>query len=92
MKKPSPLGEGSGWFLGSAPLAPIPPSSLPPAAGNEYEYALNTNLNRAKESEEGYVDQAEVFRGNLDTSTIRPDGDGDAAPVPAIEETQRGSP
>jgi hypothetical protein len=92
MKKPSPLGEGSGWFLGSAPLAPIPPSSLPPAAGNEYEYALNTNLNRAKESEEGYVDQAEVVSGNLHTPSIRPDGDGDAAAVSAVEQTQLGSP
>ena len=78
--------------LGSAPLAPIPPSSLPPTAGNEYEYALNAKLKRAKYAEERYVDQAEIVSRNLDTATIRPDGDGDAAAVPTVEQTQLGSP
>ena len=78
--------------LGSAPLAPIPPSSLPPAAGNEYEYALNTKLNRAKYAEERYVDQAEIVGRNLHATTIRLDGDGDAAAVAAIEQAQLGSP
>jgi hypothetical protein len=92
MKKPSPLRRGFWLVLGSAPLAPIPPSRLPPAAGNEYEYALNTKLNRAKQTEKGYVDQAEVVSRNLHATTIRPDGDGNAAAVSTVEQTQLGSP
>jgi hypothetical protein len=91
MKKPSPSGEGSGRF-GLASLALVPASSLPPGAGNEYEYALNADLYGAKKAEEGYVDHAEVFSGNLHTTTIRPNEDGDVAAVPTVEQTQRGSP
>jgi hypothetical protein len=91
MKKPSPPARVL-VVPGSAPLAPIPPSSLPPAVGNEYEYALNTELERAKQSKEGYVDHAEVFDGDLDTPTVSPHEDGDVARVPLVEEAQRGSP
>jgi hypothetical protein len=91
MKKPSPSGEGSGR-LGFASSALVPASSLPPGAGNEYEYALNAQLNEAKKTEKGYVDQAEIFRGNLHTTTIRPDKDGDVAAVPTIEQAQPDSP
>jgi hypothetical protein len=87
IKKPSPSGEGSGRF-GLASLALVPASSLPPGAGNEYEYALNAKLNGAEQTEEGYVDQAEVVRRNLDTTTIRPDKDGNVAAVPAVEQAQ----
>jgi hypothetical protein len=75
-------------LLGFAPLALVPASSLPPGAGNEYEYALNAKLNGAEQTEEGYVDQAEVVRRNLDTTTIRPDKDGNVAAVPAVEQAQ----
>jgi hypothetical protein len=91
MKKPSPSGEGSGRF-GLASLALVPSSSLPPGAGNEYEYALNAKLERAKQAEEGKIDQAEIFRGNLHATTIGPDRDGDVAAVPAVEEAQPDSP
>ena len=91
MKKPSPSGEGSGRF-GLASLALVPASSLPPGAGNEYEYALNAELYRAEQTKKGYVDHAEVFRRNLHTTTIRPNEDGNVAAVPAVEQTQRGSP
>jgi hypothetical protein len=91
MKKPSPSGEGSGRFR-LASLALVPASSLPPGAGNEYEYVLNADLYGAKKTEEGYVDNAEVFRRNLHATTIRPNEDGDVAAVPAVEQTQRGSP
>jgi hypothetical protein len=84
MKKPSPSGEGSGRF-GLASLALVPASSLPPGAGNEYEYVLNPDLYCAEQTEEGYVDDAEVFSGNLHTTTIRPNEDGDVAAVPAVE-------
>jgi hypothetical protein len=88
-KKPSPPARVL-VVSSSALLAPIPPSSLPPGAGNEYEYALNAELNRAKQTEEGYVDHAEAFSGHLDTTTICPNGDGDVAAVPAVEEAQPG--
>jgi hypothetical protein len=91
IKKPSPSGEGSGRF-GLASLALVPASSLPPGAGNEYEYVLNADLYGAKKTEEGYVDNAEVFRRNLHATTIRPNKDGDVAAVPAVEQTQCGSP
>ncbi len=81
------------WLvLGSALLAPIPPSSLPPGAGNEPKYALNAKLKRAKYAEEGYVDQAEVVRRNLHVTTICPYGDGDVAAASTAEQTQLGSP
>jgi len=91
MKKPSPSGEGSGGS-GFAPLALVPASSLPPGAGNEDEYALNTELERAEKAKEGYVHETEVVLRNLHATTIRPDHDGDVAATPAIEQTQRGSP
>ena len=78
--------------LGLACLALIPPSSLPPGAGNAYEYARNTNLYRAKETEEGQVDDAEIFSRHLDTPTIFTNEDGNAAVVPAVEESQPVSP
>ena len=70
----------------SAPLAPIPPSISPPGAGNEYEYALKTKLDRAKKAEKGYVDQAEVVRRHLDAASIRPNHDGDMAAIPSVEQ------
>ena len=70
----------------------VPSSILPPAAGNEYYYALNTNTDEAEEAEEGEVDQAEVFDRHLDTTTVSPHEDGDVAAVPAVEQTQPGSP
>jgi hypothetical protein len=90
-KNPRRSGEGSGRF-GLASLALVPASSLPPGAGNEYEYALNTQLYRAEQTEEGYVDQAEVLDRHLHATTVRLDGDGDVAAVPAIEQTQPDSP
>jgi hypothetical protein len=89
MKKPSPSGEGSGG-LGFVPLAPIPLATPPPGAGNEYEYVLNTDLNRADETEEGYIDQAGILGRNLHAPTIRPHEDGNMAAVAAVEETQPG--
>jgi hypothetical protein len=89
MKKPSPSGEGSGRF-GLASLALVPASSLPPGAGNEYEYALNAKLDEAEQTKKGYVDQAKVVGRHLDMSTIRPDKDGNMAAVTAIEQTQPG--
>ena len=81
------------WLvLGSASLAPIPPSSLPPGAGNEPKYALNAKLKRAKYAEKGYVDQAEIVSRNLHATTIRPNGDGNAAAVSIAEQTHLGSP
>ena len=77
---------------GLASSALVPASSLPPGAGNEYEYALNTNLDEAKETEEGQVDQAEVFSRNLHAPTIRPNEDDEAAAVPIVEQAQPDSP
>jgi hypothetical protein len=71
-------------------LALVPSSSLPPGADNEPEYALNAQLERADQTEEGYIDQAEVVHGRLDTPTIRPDQDGHITAVPAIEQAQSG--
>jgi hypothetical protein len=90
IKKPSPLRRGS-WLLGSA-LRSVPSSILPPGAGNEYEDALNAKLERAENSEERYVDQAEVLGRHLHMRTIRPHEDGNVAAIPAIEQTQPGSP
>jgi hypothetical protein len=90
-KNPRRSGEGSGRF-GLASSALVPASSLPPGAGNEYEYALNAELERAKQTKEGYVDQAQVLHRNLHATTIRPDQDGDVAAVPTVEQTQPGSP
>jgi hypothetical protein len=90
-KKPSPTGEGSGRF-GFALSALVPASSLPPGAGNEYEYALNSKLYEAKETEQGHVDQAEVLDRHLDTPAIRPNGDGDVAAAVTVEEAQPDSP
>ena len=78
--------------LGLAFLALIPPSSLLPGVGNAYEYARNTDLYEAKETEEGWVDDAEIFSGHLDTPTIAPNEDGNVAAVPAVEEAQPVSP
>jgi hypothetical protein len=80
------------WSFGFAPLALVPASSLPPGAGNEYEYALNTNLYEAKKTKQGHVDHAEVLHRNLHATTIRPNEDGDVTAVPAVEQAQRGSP
>jgi hypothetical protein len=91
MKKPSPSGEGL-VVSGLAPLALVPSSSPPPGAGNEPKYALNAQLERADQTEEGYVHQAETVRRNLHATTVRPYGDGDVAAIPAIEQTQPGSP
>jgi hypothetical protein len=88
-KKPSPSGEGL-VVLGLALLALVPSSSLPPGAGNEPKYALNAQLKRADQTEEGYVDQAEVVHGRLDAPAIRPDQDGNVAAIPAIEQAQSG--
>jgi hypothetical protein len=90
MKKPSPPARVL-VVARVAVLATIP-STPPPGAGNEYEYALNADLDRAKNTEEGYVYKAHIFSGHLDTTTIRPNGDGDAAAVPAVEEAQRCAP
>jgi hypothetical protein len=91
-EKTPAIRRGFWLVLGLACLALIPPSSPPPGVGNEYEYALNTDLYRAKKTEEGYVDQTEIFSGNLHTPTIRPNEDGNVAAVPAVEETQPVSP
>ena len=72
--------------LGLARLALVPPSSLPPGAGNEPKYALNAQLERADKTEKGYVDQAEIVRGHLHATAVRPDGDGDVAAIPAPEQ------
>jgi len=72
---------------GSEPLGPFPPSISPPGAGNEYEYALNAELDRAKNAEEGYVDQAEVVLGHLHAPTVRPNHDGDVSAVAGVEQT-----
>ena len=90
MKKPSPPARVL-VGLGVALLALIP-ATPPPGAGNAYEYALETELNRAKNTEEGYVYEAQVFSGHLHAATIGPDGDGDAAVVAAVEEAQRVAP
>ena len=47
------IRRGFWLVLGLAFLALIPPSSLPPGAGNAYKYARNTDLYEAKETEEG---------------------------------------
>jgi hypothetical protein len=91
-KKTLAIRRGFWLVLGLARLALIPPSSPPPGVDNEYEYALNADLYRAKQTEEGYVDQAEVLHGNLHAPTIRPDEDGDVAAVPTVEQAQPGSP
>jgi hypothetical protein len=85
------IRRGFWLVLGLACLALIP-SSPPPGAGNEYEYALNTDLYEAKKTEEGQVDQADVVHGNLHAATVRPHEDGDVAAVPAVEQAQPGSP
>jgi len=90
MKKPSPPARVL-VVANVAVLATIP-STPPPGAGNEYEYALNADLDRAKNTEEGYVYEAQVFSGHLHAATIGPDGDGDAAVVAAVEEAQRVAP
>lgn len=79
-------------MLGPACLAPVPSSSLPPGARNEYEYALNAKLDIAEQTEEGDVDQAEVLIRNLHATTIRPNKDGDVAAVPTVDKTQPDSP
>jgi hypothetical protein len=75
---------------GLASLALVPWSSLPPGAGNEGDYALNAELERAEKSEEGYVYETEVVRRDLHAATVRPDQDGDVAAIAAIEQAQRG--
>jgi hypothetical protein len=91
-EKTPAVRRGFWLVLGLACLALIPPSSLPPGAGNAYEYALNTELYEAKQTEEGYVDQAKVFSGHLDTPTIFTNEDGNVAVIPAVEEAQPVSP
>jgi hypothetical protein len=76
--------------LGLARLAPVPPSSLPPGAGNEPKYALNAELDRAKQTKEGYVSQAEIFERNLHAPAVRPHEDGDVAAMHTVKETQPG--
>jgi hypothetical protein len=71
-------------------LALVPSSSLPPGAGNEPKYALNAQLERADQTEDGYVNQAQIIHGRLDTPAIRPDQDGHVAAVPAIQQAQLG--
>jgi hypothetical protein len=91
-EKTPAIRRGFWLVLGLACLALIPPSSPLPGAGNEYDYALNTDLYEAKKTEEGYVDQADILHGNLHATTIRPHEDGDVAAVPAVEQAQPGSP
>jgi hypothetical protein len=86
------IRRGFWLVLGLACLALIPPSSLPPGVGNAYEYARNTDLYRAEQTEEGKVDQAEIFSGHLDTPTIRANQDDNVATIPAVEEAQPVSP
>ena len=75
-----------------ASLALVPASSLPPGAGNEYEYALNTELDGAKKTSKGYVDQAEIVRRHLHAASIRANHHGNVAAVMAIEQAQSSSP
>ena len=74
-------------------LAPVPPRSsvLPPGAGNEEaKKAVKTGKERAKKTEERSVVETGAVHGNLDLPTIARDGDGDAAAIPTLEQTQRG--
>jgi hypothetical protein len=72
-------------------LASVPPvaSVLPPGAGNEEpKKALETDDERAKETEERTVRETGVVEGHLDTATVRANRDGDVASIASVEQTQ----
>ena len=75
--------------MGSA-LALVPPRSsvLLPGAGNKAEKANKTEPKGAKNAEERYVIESAVLNGDLHAPTVRRDGDGDVATIPAVEQTQ----
>jgi hypothetical protein len=70
--------------------APVPPCSsvLPPGAGNKPNKALKLEEERAKTSEQRYVDQAGVADGDLDATAIGCQRDGDVATIPTFEPSQ----
>jgi hypothetical protein len=70
----------------------LPRSSvLPPGAGNEPKKAIKPRK-RAKEFEEGYVDETGLSDRHMDASSVRRDHDGDSATILSIETTQCGLP
>ena len=70
----------------------VPPrSSVPPGAGNKAEKAIKPRK-RAKQVEEGYVEEAGRLDGHVDATTIVRDDDGDASTILPIETTQAGLP
>jgi hypothetical protein len=74
-------------------LAPVPPRSsvLPPGAGNEEaKKAVKTGKKRAKKTDQRYVVETGAVQRDLDLPTIARDGDGDAAAIPVLEQTQHG--
>ena len=73
-------------------LAPVPPRSsvLPPGAGNKAEKAVQPKKERAKNPKERCVFETGSVQGHLHATTITPDGNGNAAMVPTIEQTQCG--
>jgi len=89
-QKPSPPGEGPFGSRWSRRLASVPPSSsvLPPGAGNKPEKAVQPKEERAKKSEERYVDQARAFDRHVHATAVRRDHDGDAATISSVELTQ----
>jgi len=84
---PSPARVPSVSVVGLC--SPIPPRSsvLPPGAANEAEKAKRQ---RAKKSEERYVDEAGVVHGHGHASTVRRDHDRNGAPILSVEEAQSG--
>ena len=82
-------------FGGSFALAAlVPPRSsvLPPGAGNEAKKAIELEEKRAKNAEEGYVDEAGGPQRELNAATVARQSDDDVAAIPSFKPTQHALP
>ena len=71
-------------------VAPVPPRSsvLPPGAGNEPKKAIKLEEERAKNTEQRYVDQAGIADGDLNAAAVARHCDDDVAAIPTFEPSQ----
>jgi len=83
------------WSSVSGALAALRPprsSVLPPRAGNKANKAIQPKKDRANKLEERYIDEPGVLDRYGHPATISRHGDGDAAAIPTVEQTQGSSP
>jgi hypothetical protein len=73
---------------GALALRPPRTSVLPPGAGNKAKKAVQPKEERAKKPEERYVDQSGILHRHVHAAAIRRHGDGDAAAITTVEQTQ----